>query len=110
MIYTRFLPPLLQRHHTRRLLTALPAPETETDPSQHLHTFKVKLLYLAHINCLLSKNALPTRYESSGRRFLGIVILAELYKLWNCHQWLCLLNWEEVVDQINYESSLFRED
>jgi|UPI00076BBF42 hypothetical protein len=77
MIYTQFLPPLLQRHHTRRLLTALPAPETETDPSQPLHTFKVKLLYLAHINYLLSKNTLPTRYGSSGRWFLGTVILAE---------------------------------
>jgi hypothetical protein len=43
--------PLLQSHHNRRLLAALPAPET--DPSRHLRTSKVSLLYLAHINCLL---------------------------------------------------------
>ena len=59
--------PLLQSHHTRRLLAALPAPET--DSSQHLRTSKVSLLYLAHINCLLSNNALPVGNGSSGRRF-----------------------------------------
>ena len=69
MIHRVPAPFLLQSHHTRRLLAALPAPET--DPSQHLRTSKVSLLYLAHINCLLSHNALPAGNGSSGRRFLG---------------------------------------
>ncbi|KAG0523169.1 hypothetical protein BDA96_07G100800 [Sorghum bicolor] len=95
MIYTWFLPPLLQSHHTKCLLTALPAPET--DPSQHLHTSKVSLLYLAHINCLLSNNALPTGYGSLGRRFLGTIILAEiitylkLATLSNCFHFIVLI-------------------
>ena len=67
MIHRVPAPFLLQSHHTRRLLAALPAPET--DPSQHLRTSKVSLLYLAHINCLLSNNALPVGNGSSGRRF-----------------------------------------
>jgi len=57
----RVLVPLLQSHHTT----------PETDPSQHLRTSKVSLLYLAHINCLLSNNALPAGNGSSVRRFLG---------------------------------------